>query len=233
MQGRSFIYNVKDLKLSGEQIAKVIGYTAADTPQIVSELIEITLHDSLSLDSVKAEYRIFDDLNMDMQTASVSFASTVFNTRKIILSQLRGSTMAALFLATAGPEIGEKSREQMAAGDLLEGYITDVVGSEIVEAAIDRMQSELAESARESGLNITNRFSPGYCGWDVAEQHKLFSLMPDNYCGICLTESALMNPIKSVSGMIGIGKEARYQPYTCNRCESTNCIYRDKRHKSR
>ena len=80
MQGRSFIYNVKDLKLSVELIAKVIGYTAADTPQIVAELIEITLHDSLSLNSVKAEYRIFDDISMDMQTASVSFASTVFNT---------------------------------------------------------------------------------------------------------------------------------------------------------
>ncbi|MCK7538940.1 MAG: hypothetical protein MZV63_52410 [Marinilabiliales bacterium] len=47
---------------------------------------------------------------------------------------------------------------------------------------------------------ITNRFSPGYCGWDVAEQHKLFSFFKDNFCGITLTESALMNPVKSVSG---------------------------------
>lgn len=65
------------------------------------------------------------------------------------------------------------------------------------------------------GMVTTNRFNPGYCGWDVTEQHKLFSLMADNYCGIRLTESALMDPVKSGSGFIGIGKSVKRVPYTC------------------
>ena len=45
------------------------------------------------------------------------------------------------------------------------------------------------------GIPHTNRFSPGYCGWHVNEQKLLFSLLPDNVCGITLNSSALMYPI--------------------------------------
>ncbi len=113
---------------------------------------------------------------------------------------------AALFICTAGLVIGEMSRNSMKGGDLLKGYVYDVIGSEVVEAAADRMQEELRKSMAAPRERITNRFSPGYCGWDVAEQHQLFSFFKDNFCGITLTESALMNPVKSVSGVIGIGK---------------------------
>jgi hypothetical protein len=35
-----------------------------------------------------------------------------------------------------------------------------------------------------------------------------------------------MEPVKSVSGVIGIGSEVKFRPYTCNKCDDTNCIYR-------
>ncbi|NSW95142.1 MAG: methionine synthase, partial [Bacteroidales bacterium] len=88
------------------------------------------------------------------------------------------------------------------------------------------MQEDLERRLAAEGLNITNRFSPGYCGWDVAEQHKLFSLLPGNFCKIRLTESALMDPIKSVSGIIGAGLHVKRRPYTCNFCDMKDCIYR-------
>lgn len=232
MEGRSFTYNLKDIELTAESIARVIGYTTEEIPEYVSELIAQTLTIVQDQVSIKAEYRVFEDIVLDMQKGSIAFASTNFLTRKIILPQLIGSTHAALFLLSAGPEIGDLSKRQMSDGDLLEAYITDVIGSEIVEAAADKMQADLRVEAESNGLNITNRFSPGYCGWDVAEQQQLFALMPDNFCGITLRKSSLMIPIKSISGMIGLGKEARYQPYACNRCDSKNCIYRNKRGKA-
>ena len=90
------------------------------------------------------------------------------------------------------------------------------------------MQNDLEEQMSKEGKKITNRFSPGYCGWNVSEQHKLFSLLPGNFCGIRLTESALMDPVKSVSGIIGIGPDVRRMPYTCSLCDMKNCIYRRK-----
>ena len=85
---------------------------------------------------------------------------------------------------------------------------------------------------REAGLKITNRYSPGYCGWDVSEQKKLFKILPEKFCGIELTDSCLMHPIKSVSGIIGIGKSVKFNEYTCNLCDEADCLYRNLRHKT-
>jgi cobalamin-dependent methionine synthase I len=80
-----------------------------------------------------------------------------------------------------------------------------------------------------SGYKITNRYSPGFCGWQTSEQFKIFKLFPANFCGVTLTESAVMNPIKSVSGLFGVGQHVEYHEYHCELCDAVNCIYRDKK----
>ena len=70
--------------------------------------------------------------------------------KKIVYSQLKKSERIAVFLCTAGPEIGIRSRAAMKDGDLLTGYIYDVIGSEVVEAAADLMQTNL-QGATVSG----------------------------------------------------------------------------------
>jgi len=37
-----------------------------------------------------------------------------------------------------------------------------------------------------------------------------------------------MDPEKSVSGIIGIGENVRFNPYTCGMCDMKDCIYRKK-----
>jgi hypothetical protein len=60
----------------------------------------------------------------------------------------------------------------------------------------------------------------------MAEQNKLFSFLPEGFCGVTLSESALMIPLKSISGVIGIGKEVMFNQYSCSDCNDANCIYR-------
>ena len=89
-------------------------------------------------------------------------------------------------------------------------YIADSLGSIIAEKTADCMEVALAEYIREKNWKHTNRYSPGYCGWHVSEQQKLFPLFPVAApCGIRLTDSSLMVPIKSVSGVIGTGTNVR------------------------
>lgn len=38
----------------------------------------------------------------------------------------------------------------------------------------------------------------------------------------------MTNPIKTVSGIIGIGKNVEKQPNNCDICDAKNCIYRNK-----
>jgi len=209
-----------------------MGYESGTAPEPVTILIDEITQELLPLGGIKAEYRVFEEISLSKENKSLQLEGMTFNIKPIIYRQIKEAEEAALFICTAGPVVGEMSRRSMKEGDLLRGYVYDVIGSEVVEAAADRMQEELRKSMAVMGKEITNRFSPGYCGWDVAEQHKLFSFFKDNFCGITLTESALMNPVKSVSGLIGIGEHVRYAPYQCHMCEDRNCIYRGRKSES-
>ena len=108
-------------------------------------------------------------------------------------------------------------------GDPVTGYIIDTIGSEAVERVADILESRLLDVLADDSLKITNRYSPGYCDWSVSEQQKLFSLLPEHFCGINLTDSSLMIPVKSVSGIIGIGSDVTREEYPCRFCSRTDC----------
>lgn len=225
-QRNTFRFSFSDLDVDDSQIEKVLGNEQGENRKIVQELIGEVLQDAARICDIKAEYILIPGIRTDDITRTIIIGDLDFSIGKIVWAQLKRSQSVALFLCTAGEKIGEISRHLIGEKDFLKGYIYDVAGSEIVEAAADIMQKKLMENIQAEGMLITNRFSPGYCGWNVSEQHKLFQLIPDNFCGIRLTESALMIPIKSISGIIGIGRKVKFNPYTCSLCDYENCIYR-------
>ena len=228
----TFRFAYTDLNLKPSQIERILGDSKDENQEMVRELIDEVLGVAESICEIRAEYVFFDDLRFDNETRSMTIGGIDFNIGKIIWGQLKKSDSAVLFLCTAGEKIGDLSRRLIAEKDFLKGYIYDIAGSEIVEAAADAMQEILRIKMSEKELGITNRFSPGYCGWNVSEQHNLFRLIPENFCGISLSESALMIPIKSVSGVIGIGRNVSFRPYTCSFCDDKHCIYRRKKEDS-
>lgn len=152
-----------------------------------------------------------------------------FDMGKIILRQLRGSEAYALFVCTAGVDYEAYQQRLKAEGDMVRVFIADALGSVIAEKCADQMEVTLQESIDKLGWHHTNRFSPGYCGWHVSEQQRLFPLFDGHTCGITLTHSSLMVPIKSVSGIIGLGKEVRKLEYTCGLCTFDKCYKRKKK----
>ena len=228
MTGKTFQFDFSNLKLSVDQIERLLGYPEGESHETFAGIVNRLLEEAEAICDLKAEYRICENITFHDADKSIEMSNTIFNIGKIIFGQIKRSGSIALFACTAGEEIGKRSRRAMKEGDLLEGYIYDVIGSEAVEAVADLMQNDLEAELALSGRKITNRFSPGYCGWNVSEHHKLFRLLPENFCGIRLTDSALMDPIKSVSGIIGIGEKVKRVPYTCNLCDMKDCIYRRK-----
>jgi hypothetical protein len=227
----TFHINFNDLNIDISEIEKVLGYRDGDDRELVTELIKEIFIEAAEISRIKSEYIIYPKVEFINSDKSININSLNFNVKKIVFGQIKKSESIAVFLCTAGEEIGIRSRIAMQEMDLLRGYILDIVGSVIVDAAAEFMQNELEKSVGASEKKITNRYSPGYCGWLVAEQHKLFQLVPENFCDIKLTESALMDPIKSISGIIGIGKDVKNNTYTCNLCDFKDCVYRDLRQK--
>lgn len=145
---------------------------------------------------------------------------------QIILRQLRGSEAYACFIATSGTEFEEWMHLLKREGDMVRVFIADALGSVIAEKTADCMEQHLQASIEKLGWRHTNRFSPGYCGWHVSQQQLLFPLFDGQTCGVTLTDSSLMVPIKSVSGIIGVGKEVRRLDYTCGLCDFKQCYKR-------
>ena len=90
-------------------------------------------------------------------------------------------------------------------GDLMEAFIADGIGSALAEEIVSYGQSEVERLLGYWDLKVSNSYSPGYCDWNVQEQRQFFSLLPENFCKVVLTESCLMLPIKSVSTLMGAG----------------------------
>jgi Vitamin B12 dependent methionine synthase, activation domain len=226
MKEAKFHFDFKDLKIDASRIKHVLGENKGEELNLVNDLIEDILKDSGELNNIKAQYLTFNDIKFDDNNHLVSLSNISFNVGKVIFSQIKKSESIAVLLSTAGEEITTKSRNAMQEGDLLKGYIYDIFGSLVVESAVDLMTEKFKENLLSEAEKITAKYSPGYCGWDVAEQHKLFQLIPDNFCGIVLTQSALMKPVKSLSGIIGIGENVKFNPNTCKICGFKDCIYR-------
>ncbi|MBO6189141.1 MAG: methionine synthase [Prevotella sp.] len=149
-----------------------------------------------------------------------------FDMGRIILRQLHGAEAYVLFICTSGMEFEAYQQRLKDAGDVVRIFIADALGSVIAEKTADRMEDHLQESIDKLGWQHTNRFSPGYCGWHVSQQQRLFPLFQGHTCGVTLTDSSLMVPIKSVSGIVGIGKEVRRLDYSCGLCDFKQCYKR-------
>lgn len=143
---------------------------------------------------------------------------------RIITSAVREAEEIAVFVATAGKEFDSWNKMLQQQDDIVHTFIADSLGSVIAEAAVELLVKQIEQDTAVHGLKISNNYSPGYCDWLLVDQKKLFDLLPENFCGIQLTDSCLMLPVKSVSGIIGIGQNVKKRPYGCAICGMTNCV---------
>ncbi len=223
--------NYSEIELSARRIQTLLGFEDNQVPEPFQSLVDRSLRLASKYCKIKADFVEINPVYFDrdyysLVTRDVFDNFIELNINKTIFKSVKNSEKLLVFLCTAGKEISELSKKMGTEGEILTSYILDIVGSEIVKAAIDKIQGDLEILYRSKGYNITNRYSPGYCDWDVSEQQKLFRLMPQNFCGITLTSNSLMIPTKSVSGIIGIGKNVKRTSYGCNICKSESCIYK-------
>lgn len=224
---KQFSYSFGEFEILPESVGGLMGFGAGTLPDPFPELISAELHAVSDFSDISGGFRLLDCVIPDKH--SISTGELLFKIGRTVNKMLSNSTRVALFVCTAGQKISDRISAFAASGLITESYIADVIGTMIVEKAMDRIQDELKQEMEKQGLSITNRYSPGYCEWKITEQNKLFSLLPGNYCGITLTESSLMVPVKSVSGFIGIGEKVVFNDYVCDLCSSVHCMYRNRR----
>lgn len=141
---------------------------------------------------------------------------------------LRPATRVAAFVITLGDNIEKRARCHMETGALLEGYTWDAVGSAAADMAVDALTQHLLEVEAAEDEAVTPPFSPGYCGMALEEQKTLFSIVDASPIGVKLWPTCIMEPIKSVSGLMGIGpsEEVVENGVPCQWCHLDSCKMR-------
>lgn len=226
---RQFEYKIADLKYSQNALIRSLGYTETLIPaNILNQVVELfpQIQNHISL---KAGFSLNIDYSFSIFSEEFIYNSTEFYLGPILSKQLVGSQSLVIFVASAGQVITDWYHKVNDRGDILQAYIVDRIGSDLAEATAEKLELDLRIELDKNNMSdwqLTNRFSPGYCGWDVTEQQKLFAQLPAGFCGIILSDSSVMNPLKSVSGIIGIGKQVKKHPYPCSSCTYEHCYKR-------
>jgi hypothetical protein len=221
-----FSPSFSELAIDRNILARDLGYRKESAPEHVLQLIDEILPEIPLRTEIRCGFRILPVEMVSLTKENVLCGDTQISTGPIIANQLKKSNTIALFLSTAGPLLERWSQELMADGDMMKGFLVDSIGSEVADRASEWLEKRIGEHVAPLGWTMTNRYSPGYCDWPVTDQHKLFSLLPPQFCGVTLTPSSLMIPIKSLSGIIGLGPEVQRGAFQCSICELKDCFRR-------
>lgn len=143
---------------------------------------------------------------------------------------MRGSQEIVCFVGTIGKGIEKEIKQLMKQKRLSEAYVMDAMGSVMVENLVEQFQSKLRKHYKSQNKALSLPFSPGYCDWPITEQKKLFELIEPHHAGVELTDSCLMKPRKSISGVVGLFPCEREQELSgynpCWECQKLDCTAR-------
>lgn len=121
------------------------------------------------------------------------------------------------FVVTCGAELENWSKS---IDDMLERFWADALMEEALRTALDALKADLV---RRYGLDRTGMMNPGsLADWPIEQQADLFRILGgmSEPVGVRLTDSFLMVPVKSVSGLC-FPTETRYE--NCQLCPRPSC----------
>lgn len=145
---------------------------------------------------------------------------------------IRQSDGLTLFAVTLGPDISHRIDNYYTSNDYVLAYILNTVASLAADNAAEKLELQPGHLLNGGNGKTVLGYSPGYCGWDISGQKQLFSVLKPEQIGITLNESFLMNPIKSVTGILisGPSEIHRFVPNFsfCRSCKTKSCVDRIK-----
>jgi hypothetical protein len=147
---------------------------------------------------------------------SVSLDGTVFTSR-VLAKNLEKAERVFPYVVTCGRELDEI---QIPSSDLVKYYCWEEIKALAMNTARRYLNDYLTS---KYALGQMSRMAPGSLNdWPVTQQAQLFSLLGDveAQIGVRLTDSFLMIPLKSVSG-IYFPTEVRFE--SCQLCQRPVC----------
>lgn len=156
-----------------------------------------------------------------VEGASVIVAGVRFES-ELLAEKLRDVPEVMAYAVTCGVEVDVWSHRE-------QDYIVSLWLDMIKEMFLLDARTEVVNQLKiQFGCETLSNLSPGsgnVDAWPIVQQRELFALLGDvkDKIGVTLTESCLMLPTKSVSGLIF---PSEHEFINCMRCNRENCVRR-------
>jgi hypothetical protein len=213
-----------DIEIDKKRLCHYIGYNGNyNLSAHISSLIDDYAEHAHHLINPLYSY-VIKDVEWARGSIALIEGSIIFKSQ-VIANLLEHCQQVAIFLVTIGEYLEETTSQLIKDGLILQATVLDAIGSGAVETVAGFVQDKIKEIAEAQGLVTGQRFSPGYCDWNIGQQRMLFYALTGNTLGVRLTGECLMIPQKSISGIIGIGPSnddvENYNP--CKPCTKQDC----------
>ncbi len=142
----------------------------------------------------------------------------------------------AILAFTLGETISQEITRLFNNNDFALGSMLDSVASEGADMATRIGEQEfyqflMDKNQCESSTTVLI-YSPGYCGWHLSAQKRLFEYLGPEQIGITLNQQFLMVPLKSITGVLVAGKRDihifKNNFSFCRLCSHKSCLQRIK-----
>lgn len=185
------------------RILRRLGYREHDPSASILSVVSSQITEAYKLIKPVYAYELRGIEGLTEQEVTLK-GPLVFSSR-VVSYVLSDCKWVVICLATIGKDLGERIARQAESGKKLEVLVLDAIGTEAVLQISYKLQDRIKEMTEANGYQATIRYGPGYCDWHLSQQKVLLQVMDSASFGVELTESFIMKPLKSISGVIGIG----------------------------
>jgi hypothetical protein len=151
-----------------------------------------------------------------------------FLSGSLIADHLATADKVTVIVCTIGDTLERLAAEMMGTDPYL-GWALDSFGSAAVESLATQACNQIETQIRAEAMESTIPISPGMIGWPVdLGQAELFKLVDPTQIGVSLSRNYQMQPCKTLSMVIGIGRKIMKHGRTCDYCAvKTTCQYQN------
>lgn len=185
-------------------ILRRLGYEKNDHPdRHTLSLIEQNVAIAVSDSKCSGAFRVLKIKKIKKSEVELDFD---LNIRSMAIAKfLSDCQYAGLIFATAGRKITAEIETDIHGDKMTEALIIDAAGSEIADAAVERIQSMLNAYIKKLGLRMKDaRFSPGYSDFLLSNQKIFYELLDMASHEVRLTKTFQLIPEKSVTAICGL-----------------------------
>jgi hypothetical protein len=225
---------IKDIKLNIdiEEVLRYQGYSKKKVKKPNQNILKITeeeINRGYGLSKPQGIYRLIKIDSFISEEEIELDGGHIFKFSKSIIDQLKRASYLLVGVVTIGDLLEKKVSELLSQGEYPQALALDAVGTVAVEDFSRRVRKSGRQEVTEQGFKSSRHFSPGYGGWAVSQQEIIFKSIPTDNIGVRLTKGCMMLPQKSLSWVMGVGKEIvtpSGEGDNCENCQSKYCNHK-------